>query len=123
MEERRLHLQPRQEVRDDITAEVLSKCLAEAAIDIDRDEDHLALAPTESDYIFAEKTKLLYAYIIGKLNTDLQDRILSIEGKNVFEVYRQIAQTIDVVPVNVSFVMNAELLQLATLHGPKVRGF
>ena len=42
---------------DEITAEVLSKCLTEAAIDINRDEDHLALAPSESDYIFAEKTK------------------------------------------------------------------
>ena len=55
------------------------------------------------------------------MNSDFHGRILSIEGKNGFEVYLQIAQTIDAVPDSAGFVMNAELLQLATLHGPKVR--
>ena len=32
-----------------------------------------------------------------------------------------VAQTLDAVPENAPFIMNAELLQLATLHGPKVR--
>ena len=59
---------------------MLTKCLAEAAIDIDRDLDNLALAPSESDYIFAEKTKFVYAYLMGYVNTDLHDRIISIEG-------------------------------------------
>ena len=65
--------------------------------------------------------KFRYEYIIGKLNTDLHDRIIGMEGKNGFEVYRQIAQMFDDEPENAPFIMNAELLQLAFLHWPKVR--
>ena len=55
------------------------------------------------------------------MNTDLHDRIIGIEGKNGFEAYRQVAQILDAVPENAAFIMSAELLQLATQHGPKVR--
>ena len=58
----------------------------EAAVDIERDEDYEALGPDPSDYIFAEKTKFLYAYLIGKLSTDLHDRIISIEVKKRLRV-------------------------------------
>ena len=59
--------------------------------------------------------------MVNQLNTDLHDRIIGIEGKNGFEAYRQVAQILDAVPENAPFIMNAELLQLATQHGPKVR--
>ena len=59
--------------------------------------------------------------MINKLNTDLHDRIICIEGKNGFEVYRQVAQILDAVPENDPYITNAELLQLVALHGPKVR--
>ena len=36
-------------------------------------------------------------------------------------MYRQVALILDAVPESAPFIMNAELLQLATLHGPKVR--
>ena len=58
---------------------------------------------------------------MGKLSTDLFDRVSSIQHKNGFEVYRQVAQMIDSVPENAEFVLNAELLQLVSVHGPKVR--
>jgi hypothetical protein len=73
------------------------------------------------DYSFLEKSKFLYAYMVNKLNTDLHDRIIGIEGKNGFEAYRQVAQILEAVPENAAFIMSAELLQLATQHGPKVR--
>ena len=44
----------------------------------------------------------------------------SIESEHGFEVYREIAQMIDAVPEHAEFVMNAKLLQLASVHGPKV---
>ena len=68
-----------------------------------------------------QTTKFLYAYLIGRLNADLYDRVAAIENKHVFEVYRQISQMFDAVPENAEFVTNAELLQLANIHGPKVR--
>ena len=58
---------------------------------------------------------------MGKLSTDLYDRVASIESKNGFEVYHQIAQMIGAVSDNAEFVMNAELLQPASVDGPKVR--
>ena len=64
---------------------------------------------------------MLYAYLMGRLSTDVYDRVASIESKNDFEVYRQIAQMIDAVPDNAEFVMNAKFVQLATVHGPEVR--
>ena len=106
---------------DPMTAEMFERCLAEASVDISSDSDIYALAPDASEYPFAEKTKFLYAYLMGKLSMDLYDRVASIESKHGFEVYRQIAQMIDAVPENAEFVMNAELLQLASIHGPKVR--
>ena len=84
-------------------------------------EDDFLPVPDKGEYPCFEKSKFLYAYLIKKINTDLHDRIISIEGKNGFEVYRQVVQILDAVPENAPFIMNAELLQLATLHGPKVR--
>ena len=89
--------------------------MVEAGEEIDKLEDDFLSVP------FSEKSKFLYAYLINQLNTDLHDRIISIEGKNGFEVYRQVAQILDAVLENAPFIINAELLQLATLHGPKVR--
>ena len=63
----------------------------------------------------------MYTYLINSSNTDLHDRIISVEGKNGFEVYWQVAQILDAVPESAPFIMNARLLQLTTLHGPKVR--
>ena len=53
----------------------------------------------------------------------MHDRVAGLEDKNGFEVYRQISQMIDAVPENSEFVMNAELLQFANVHGSRVRGF
>ena len=58
---------------------------------------------------------------MGTLNTNLYDRVATVENKHGFAVYRQISQMRDAVPENAGFVMNAELLQLAGIYGPKVR--
>ena len=56
---------------DEVTAKVFDRCLAAAATDISRDDDIDTLAVTPSEYLLADKTKLLYAHLIGQLNTDL----------------------------------------------------
>ena len=73
------------------------------------------------EHPFVERSKFLYAYMVNKLNADSHDRIISIEGKNGSDAYRKVAQILDAVPENAPFIMNAEVLQSATQHGPKVR--
>ena len=107
---------------DAMTAETFARCLAEASVDILSDPDISQLAPDPSEYPFAEKTRFLYAYLMGRLSTDLYDRGASIESKHGVEVYRQIAQMIDAVPENAEFVMNAELLQPAAGEHPQAEG-
>ena len=65
--------------------------MVEAGEEIDMLEDDFLPVPDKGEYPFSEKSKFLYASLINKLNTDLHDRIISIEGKNGFEVYRQVA--------------------------------
>ena len=97
--------------------------MTEAGADIDKSEveKDLGEVPYPQDNPFSEKSKFLYDLLINKLSTDLHDRIISIEGKSGFEVYWQVAQILDAVPEHAPFIMNAELLQLATLQGLKVR--
>ena len=77
--------------------------------------------PVKHEYVFSDRSKLPYAHMVNKLHRDLHGRIISIEGKNGFEAYRQVAQILDAVPEKAPFIMDAELLHLAILHGPKVR--
>ena len=106
---------------DPIDAGSPERCLTEAGDEIDKLDGDNFDPHVKHEYPFSEMSKFLYAYMINKLNTDLHDRIISIEEKNGFEVYRQVAKILDAVPENALFIMDAELLQLATQHGPKVR--
>ena len=90
---------------DPMTPETFARCLDEATVDISSDPDIDMLAPDPSEHPFAERTRFLYAYLMGKWSADLYDRVASIESKNGFEVYRQIPQMIDAVPANAEFVM------------------
>ena len=65
-----------------MTAESFETCLTEAALDISLDPDVHVHSPDANDYLFGEKKRFLYAYLISKLSTDLHDRVSSIEGKN-----------------------------------------
>ena len=42
--------------RDEMTAAVFARCLAEATVDISKDDDITALAPDPSEHPLAEKT-------------------------------------------------------------------
>jgi hypothetical protein len=107
--------------KEPMTELTFNACLVEAGVDVSADTDVHLDAPHPDDWPFAERTRFLYTYLMGKISTDLYDRVAAVEGKNGFEVYRQIAQMIDAVPENAEFVLNSELLQLASTHGAKVR--
>ena len=104
----------------EISPEVLTKCIVEANLDIEKVEGFEELGTDSSDYCFAEKSKFLYAYLVSKLNTDLHDKTVGVEHKNGLEMYRQICQIVDAIPENAPFFMNAELQNLAKTYGSKV---
>ena len=102
-----------------ITAGVLDRCIVESNLDIEKVEGFEELGTQESEWKFAEKTRLMHAYLIDKLNTDLHDKTVTVEDKNDLEIYRQMFQIVDAVPENAALFMNAELQQLAKVYGPK----
>ena len=73
-----------------------------------------------NDYVFAEKTKLFSAYLIGRLNADLHSKTVHVEHKNGFEPYRQTCQIVDAVPENAKFHMSTELMALTKNYRGKV---
>ena len=102
----------------EITRDVLTSCVAEAIDEAASMEGYEVLE--DADYVFADKSKFLHAYLVGKLNTDLHERTVGITGKNGFETYRQVCQISDAVPENADFFMNAELQNLVSRHVSKV---
>ena len=53
-----------------MTPESFKICLEEAAVDISLDPDIQLHAPADFEYPFAERTRFLYTYLMGKLSTD-----------------------------------------------------
>ena len=110
----------------EITPSTLEECLAEANVDLEKvvgfeEVDYSGTQGTYNrDYVFADKTKFMHAFRVGKLNTYLYDRTAGIENKNGLEIFRQVCQIVDAVPENAPFFMNSDLLNLVKLHGPKV---
>ena len=57
-----------------------------------RGADKVAVAAVISDYGFGTETTFLNANLIGKLNTKLRDKTVSVEHKDMFELSRGIAR-------------------------------
>ena len=70
----------------------------------------------------AEKTRWLYTYFLGTLNTELHIKTISIEEKNGFEMYRQICSIVDAVPENYKFDLVSQFVAMPQLYGDKVKG-
>ena len=54
---------------------------------------------------FEEKSRFLWNFLLGRLNADLYSKTLSIEGRNGFELYRQVVRAVDEIPENAKFLM------------------
>ena len=65
----------------------------------------ILIDPTKWD--FAKKSRWLYTYLLGKLNTELHSKTVGVEGKNGFEVYRQICNIVDAIPANYQFYLDS----------------
>ena len=102
----------------ELSQDSLTTCVAEAVEEVSLMIGYEELAP--GDYVFADKAKFFHAFLLGKLNTDLHEKMVGITDKNGFEMYRQICQTLDAVPENAEFVMNANLVNLASIFSKSV---
>ena len=74
-----------------------------------------------SAWSFAEKGRLFWIYVLSKLNTELHGKSISIEGRNGFELYRQVVRAVDDIPENANFLMGAELSDMVKRYGDKVK--
>ena len=63
-------------------------------------------ASSIDQYDFSQRTLFLNAYLIGKLNTDLHDKTISVEHQNDFELYRQVCQIVDALLENAKLHMS-----------------
>ena len=59
--------------------------------------------------------------MLGRLNAELYSKTLSIEGRNGFELYRQVVRAVDEIPENAKFLMGAEISNLVHKFGDKVK--
>ena len=59
--------------------------------------------------------------MLSRLNAELYSKTLSIEGKNGFELYRQVVRAVDEIPENAKFLMGAEIANLVHKFGVKVK--
>ena len=57
------------------------------------------------DWEFEEKSRFLWNFLLGRLNAELYSKTLSIEGRNGFELYRQVVRAADEIPENAKFLM------------------
>ena len=53
-----------------------------------------------SEWDFEEKSRFLYTYSPGKLNTELHGKTIGIDDRNGFELYRLINESVDALPAN-----------------------
>ena len=74
-----------------------------------------------SAWSFAEKGRFFWTYLLSKLNTELHGKSISIEGRNGFELYRQVVRAVDDIPENAKFLMGAELSDMVKRYGDKVK--
>ena len=75
-----------------------------------------------SSWNFADKARWLHTYLMTKLNTDLHSKTISIEGKNGFEVYRTICNTIEPIPANYKFFLDSQFTLMPQQYADKVKG-
>ena len=81
----------------DITAAVLQTCMESVNLAVEGAGDHLGV-DTVTAWKYKDKSSLLYAYVINKLNVDLYDKTVGVADKHGFELYRQFCQLVDTVP-------------------------
>ena len=72
-------------------------------------------------WCFEEKSKLLWTYLMNKINGDMHEKAARIPNKNSLELYCLIYNSVDAIPVNAEFHMNHQLTALSVEWAPKIQ--
>ena len=117
----------------DRAAEVLDRVRRQTA-EVDQkklesivDDTHTALfdsgekALDRSSYEFETASRMLYSFLINKVNTDMHERASSVEKKNGFELYRIIYNAIDPIAVNATFACDQAIMSTGHEFAGKIK--
>ena len=63
---------------------------------------------------------MLHSWLLGKINTDMHEKVAGISNNNVYELYRSMYNFVDAIPANAEFTYNQALMQLVTMYTGKV---
>ena len=89
-----------------ITVTTLADFIVKANKDEKEERDGMMHRLQPSDWDFDEKTRLLYGYLIPKLNKKLYDASNDIEDQNGLEVLRVVMDKADMIPENAELIWN-----------------
>ena len=64
---------------------------------------------------------MFYTFLIGKINTDMHERTATIEGKNGYELYRILYNSVDPISVNAEFACDQAIMKLSQEWAGKVK--
>ena len=65
------------------------------------------------DWDFEEKTRFMFTYLLGKLNTELHGKSIGVKSRNGLELYRIVNQSVDALPLNAKFYLDCQLTTFA----------
>ena len=59
--------------------------------------------------------------MLGKINTDMHEKVAGISNKNGYELYRRFYNSVDAIPANTGFKHDQAHMQLVPLYAGKVK--
>ena len=72
------------------------------------------------DWDFEEKTRFMFTYLLGNINTELHGKSVSVNNRYGPELYRPVNQSVDALPTNTKFYFDCQLATFAKEH-PEVK--
>ena len=63
-----------------------------------------------------EKTRFMLTHLLGKLNTELHGKSVSVKNRNGLELYRLVNQSVDALSTNANFNLDCKLMTFAKEH-------
>ena len=94
-------------MKTEVTEDMLKQAIKE--IDDVRGD---GLMIDSSKWYFEEKTRFLFNFLVNKLNTELHEKTIGIEKKNGFELYRLVYNSVDALPENAAWHLDAQIMAL-----------
>ena len=62
---------------------------------------------------------MLHSWLLGKINTDMHEKVAGISNKNGYELYRSINNSVGAIPANAELTYDQALMQLVPVYSGK----